>query len=218
MFISYAPPTTASLFWFYYNSVAQIDVSDPHKELQQLSRVSVLADLTLMLSWSAEEAARVLEVYKIFEHKPPDLIMERQHTTTTQRVSSVGVMHDEGEFIFSIFKEFIFRSQAFKYLQGIYFLISSFQVSSRNLFFDLKLSSISKEFIFWSQAFKYLQGIYFLISSFQVSPRNLFFDLKLSSIFKEFIFWSQAFKYLQGIYFLISSFQIVKTIHLQEIR
>ncbi|KAA0195158.1 hypothetical protein HAZT_HAZT011956 [Hyalella azteca] len=62
------------------------DVSDPHKELQQLSRVSVMADLTLMLAWSAEEAARVLEVYKMFEHKPPDLIMERQHTSTTLRL------------------------------------------------------------------------------------------------------------------------------------
>lgn len=64
----------------------QIDVTDPHKELQQLSRVSVLADLTLMLAWSAEEAARIIEVYKMFEHKPPDLIMERQHTSTTHRL------------------------------------------------------------------------------------------------------------------------------------
>lgn len=66
----------------------QIDVTDPHKELQQLSRICVLADLTLMLAWSAEEAARIIEVYKIFEHKPPDLIMERQHTSTTLRVMS----------------------------------------------------------------------------------------------------------------------------------
>ena len=30
-----------------------------------------------MLAWSAEEAASILETYKLFEHKPPDMIMER---------------------------------------------------------------------------------------------------------------------------------------------
>ena len=37
-----------------------------------------MADMTLMLAWSPEEAGRIIETYKIFEFKPPDLIMEKQ--------------------------------------------------------------------------------------------------------------------------------------------
>lgn len=56
----------------------QIDVKDPHHELKQLTKICVMADMTLMLAWSNEEAGRIIEVYKMFEHKPPDLIMEKQ--------------------------------------------------------------------------------------------------------------------------------------------
>ncbi|XP_071537187.1 DNA excision repair protein ERCC-1-like [Panulirus ornatus] len=57
-----------------------VDVKDPHHELKQLTKISVMADMTLMLAWSQEEAGRIIEVYKMFEHKPPDLIMEKQDT------------------------------------------------------------------------------------------------------------------------------------------
>jgi len=30
-----------------------------------------------MLAWSSEEAGKLIETYKIFENKPPDLIMEK---------------------------------------------------------------------------------------------------------------------------------------------
>ena len=36
-----------------------------------------MSEMTLMLAWSTEEAASILETYKLFEHKPPDMIMER---------------------------------------------------------------------------------------------------------------------------------------------
>lgn len=55
-----------------------VDVKDPHHELKQLTKICVMADMTLMLAWSNEEAGRIIEVYKMFEHKPPDLIMEKQ--------------------------------------------------------------------------------------------------------------------------------------------
>ncbi|XP_045597820.1 DNA excision repair protein ERCC-1 isoform X2 [Procambarus clarkii] len=55
-----------------------VDVKDPHHELKQLTKICVMADMTLMLAWNQEEAGRIIEVYKIFEHKPPDLIMEKQ--------------------------------------------------------------------------------------------------------------------------------------------
>ncbi|KAK7072930.1 Excision repair cross-complementation group 1 [Halocaridina rubra] len=57
-----------------------IDVKDPHHELKQLTKISVMADMTMMLAWSQEEAGRIIEIYKIFEHKPPDLIMEKQES------------------------------------------------------------------------------------------------------------------------------------------
>ncbi|KAG8041186.1 hypothetical protein G9C98_002174 [Cotesia typhae] len=40
-------------------------------------KICILADLTLMLVWSNEDAARIIETYKIFEYKPPEMIMER---------------------------------------------------------------------------------------------------------------------------------------------
>ncbi|KAK3893038.1 hypothetical protein Pcinc_003131 [Petrolisthes cinctipes] len=55
-----------------------VDIKDPHHELKQLTKICVLADMTLMLAWNQEEAGRIIEVYKMFEHKPPDLIMEKQ--------------------------------------------------------------------------------------------------------------------------------------------
>jgi DNA excision repair protein ERCC-1 len=39
-----------------------------------------------MLAWSAEEAGRIVETYKIFENKPPDMIMEKQEGSPYQKV------------------------------------------------------------------------------------------------------------------------------------
>ncbi|XP_075215980.1 DNA excision repair protein Ercc1 isoform X2 [Lycorma delicatula] len=60
--------------------LVQIDQKDPHHALKHLTRICLLADLTLMLAWSAEEAGRIIETYKIFQNKPPDMIMEKQET------------------------------------------------------------------------------------------------------------------------------------------
>ncbi|XP_068273667.1 DNA excision repair protein ERCC-1 isoform X2 [Nyctibius grandis] len=54
----------------------QVDV-DPHPALKDLAKVCVLADCTLLLAWSPEEAGRYLETYKAYEQKPPDLLKER---------------------------------------------------------------------------------------------------------------------------------------------
>ncbi|MPC08040.1 DNA excision repair protein ERCC-1 [Portunus trituberculatus] len=55
-----------------------VDVKEPHHELKQLTKICFLAEMTLMLAWSQEEAGRMIEVYKIYENKPPDMIMEKQ--------------------------------------------------------------------------------------------------------------------------------------------
>lgn len=57
--------------------LVQVDVSEPHHALKQLMRISILSDLTLMLAWSHEEAGKILETYKAFEHKSPEMIMEK---------------------------------------------------------------------------------------------------------------------------------------------
>ncbi|CAG2059653.1 unnamed protein product, partial [Timema podura] len=57
--------------------LVQVDIKDPHHALKNLVRICILADLTLMLAWSAEEAGKIIETYKMYENKPPDLIMER---------------------------------------------------------------------------------------------------------------------------------------------
>ncbi|XP_058059876.1 DNA excision repair protein ERCC-1 [Anopheles bellator] len=57
--------------------LVQIDIQDPQNALKHLTRICLLADLTLMLAWNADEAGRIVEKYKLFENRPPDWIMER---------------------------------------------------------------------------------------------------------------------------------------------
>lgn len=64
----------------------QVDLEDPHHALKHLTRVSLLCDLTLMLAWNAHEAGKIIETYKIYENKPPDMIMEKQETDMQLRV------------------------------------------------------------------------------------------------------------------------------------
>ncbi|KAM9484639.1 DNA excision repair protein ERCC-1 [Salvelinus alpinus] len=53
-----------------------VDVKDPHHSLKELARICIMADCTLILSWSPEEAGRYLETYKSYEKKPADLLKE----------------------------------------------------------------------------------------------------------------------------------------------
>lgn len=66
--------------------LVQVDTKEPHNALKHLTRMCFLADLTLMLAWNAEEAGKIVETYKMFENKPPDLIMERAEQAPHQKV------------------------------------------------------------------------------------------------------------------------------------
>lgn len=66
--------------------LVQVDVADPHHALKHLTRMCILADLTLMLAWNAEDAGKIIETYKIYENKPPDAIMERSDTAPYQKL------------------------------------------------------------------------------------------------------------------------------------
>ena len=78
---------------FFNICVCQVDVKDPHHVLKQLMRISILAELTLMLAWSQEEAGKILETYKAFEKKPPDMIMEKanpdSHSKLVEALTSI---------------------------------------------------------------------------------------------------------------------------------
>lgn len=66
--------------------LVMVDIQDPDHSLKLLTRICILADLTLMLAWSPEDAAKIIETYKIYENKPPDLIMERTDTNPQQKL------------------------------------------------------------------------------------------------------------------------------------
>jgi len=55
--------------------LVQVDVKDPHQTLRELAKMAVMADCTLILAWSPEEAGRYLETYKVYENKPPDALL-----------------------------------------------------------------------------------------------------------------------------------------------
>lgn len=64
-------------------------MKDPYHALKHLTRICLLTDMTLMLAWSPEEAGKIIETYKIFEHKPPDLIMEKTESDIHNKVSNM---------------------------------------------------------------------------------------------------------------------------------
>ncbi|XP_034294177.1 LOW QUALITY PROTEIN: DNA excision repair protein ERCC-1 [Pantherophis guttatus] len=65
----------------------QVDVKDPHQTVKELAKICILADCTLILAWSPEEAGRYLETYKAYEQKPADLLKEKVEQDYLSRVS-----------------------------------------------------------------------------------------------------------------------------------
>lgn len=63
-----------------------VDTKDPHHMLKNLTRICILADLTLILAWSFEEAGKIIETYKIYENKPSDDIRERGESSPYLRL------------------------------------------------------------------------------------------------------------------------------------
>ena len=45
-----------------------------------------------MLAWTPEEAGKIIETYKMFENKPPDIIMERAEKDTHQKVHKTMIL------------------------------------------------------------------------------------------------------------------------------
>ncbi|KAG9293063.1 hypothetical protein G9A89_016425 [Geosiphon pyriformis] len=54
-----------------------VDVDNHEDPIRELTKISVTNNFTMILAWSHEEAARYIETYKAYEHRPPSLIMEK---------------------------------------------------------------------------------------------------------------------------------------------
>ncbi|XP_008285887.1 DNA excision repair protein ERCC-1 [Stegastes partitus] len=67
--------------------LVQVDVKDPHHALKELARICIMADCTLILAWSPEEAGRYLETYKSYEKKPADLLKEQVEKNYLSKVT-----------------------------------------------------------------------------------------------------------------------------------
>lgn len=67
--------------------LVHVDIKESQNALKHLTRVCLLADLTLMLAWSSEEAGKIIETYKLFENRSPDFIMEKAETDNYQKVN-----------------------------------------------------------------------------------------------------------------------------------
>jgi DNA excision repair protein ERCC-1 len=54
--------------------LVMVDVSNHEEHLKELSKTSLINNVTLILCWSAAEAGRYLELYKTYEHAPATMI------------------------------------------------------------------------------------------------------------------------------------------------
>ena len=64
-----------------------VDMDDNTSVLQQLNTLAVTHDMTLILAWSEEEAARYLETFKAFDGKDASLIQRKEKTAFGDQVS-----------------------------------------------------------------------------------------------------------------------------------
>lgn len=67
--------------------LAMIDIDNHEEPLRELAKTSLINNFTLILAWSAREAARYLEAYKALEHAAPTAIRGQQATTYADRMT-----------------------------------------------------------------------------------------------------------------------------------
>jgi DNA excision repair protein ERCC-1 len=65
--------------------LTMVDITNHEEALKELSKTSMINNLTLVLCWSAQEAGRYLELFKSYEHASPASI--RAHQAETYRES-----------------------------------------------------------------------------------------------------------------------------------
>ena len=66
--------------------LTMVDIQNHEESLRELSKTSLINNLTLVLCWSAAEAGRYLELYKSFEHAKPDSIRAQTGTGYAEKL------------------------------------------------------------------------------------------------------------------------------------
>lgn len=66
--------------------LAMVDIGNHEEALRELAKTSVVNNLTLVLCWSASEAAHYLELYKSYEHASPTSIRAHQATSYSEKL------------------------------------------------------------------------------------------------------------------------------------
>jgi DNA excision repair protein ERCC-1 len=66
--------------------LTMVDIDNHEASLRELAKTSLVNNLTLILCWSAREAARYLELYKSFENAGPGSIKARQGQSYAERM------------------------------------------------------------------------------------------------------------------------------------
>ncbi|KAG7004367.1 mating-type switching protein swi10 [Physcia stellaris] len=66
--------------------LTMVDIQNHEDSLKELSKTSLVNNLTLILCWSAQEAGRYLELYKSFEHASPTSIRAHQSTSYSDKL------------------------------------------------------------------------------------------------------------------------------------
>ncbi|KAF2255874.1 hypothetical protein BU26DRAFT_512824 [Trematosphaeria pertusa] len=61
--------------------LTMVDIENHEESLRELSKTSLVNNVTVMLAWSAQEAGRYLELFKTFEHAAPTSIRAQRSST-----------------------------------------------------------------------------------------------------------------------------------------
>jgi len=63
-----------------------VDIENHEEPLRELSKTSIVNNVTVMLCWSATEAGRYLEQFKVFEHAAPTSIRAHQSGSYSEQM------------------------------------------------------------------------------------------------------------------------------------
>jgi len=66
--------------------LTMVDIDNHEEALKELSKTSLINEVTLILCWSAAEGGRYLELFKSYEHAPPTSIKAHQSTSYSDRL------------------------------------------------------------------------------------------------------------------------------------
>ncbi|KAI9655365.1 MAG: ssDNA endonuclease and repair protein rad10 [Bathelium mastoideum] len=67
--------------------LTMVDIQNHEESIKELSKTSLINNVTIVLCWSAQEAGRYLELYKQYEHAAPTSIKAHQATGYADRMT-----------------------------------------------------------------------------------------------------------------------------------